>query len=151
MLDLVYENSVKEKSYNSKFFEKVLVTGVKELGLDKKDLGISINLVGEERIRGLNKKYRNKDKVTDVLSFPLNKKSVIYNSKLTNLDLGDIFICLSFAKKEAKRENVSIEKKLAWLTVHGLLHLTGYDHETSDKDEKEMVAMENKIIQKLKL
>lgn len=64
----------------------------------------------------MNKKHRKKDKPTDVLSFPLGDGN------------GDIFICLSIAKKEAKRENISIEAKLAQLTVHGFLHLLGHDH-----------------------
>lgn len=98
-------------------------------------------------MRELNKKYRNKDKVTDVLSFPMVEES----EKLETLDLGDIFICLSFAKNEAKSENISIEEKLAQLTVHGFLHLIGYDHEKSKKEEIKMFGLENKILNNLKI
>lgn len=139
-MDLVFQNLTADKKCSSKFFEKILVICVKELKLSNKRIEISVNLVGEAKIKELNKKYRNKNKVTDVLSFPMNERS----------DLGDIFICLSFAKKEAKSENVSIERKLAQLTVHGFLHLSGYDHERSNKDEEQMLKLESKVMGKLK-
>ena len=149
MFDLVFQNSTSDKKYTSKFFEKILLTGISELKLSKKNIEVSVSLVGEGKIKELNKKYRNKNKITDVLSFPMSEKSVIRNSKFVIQDLGDIFICLSFAKKEAKSENIDIETKLAQLTVHGFLHLLGYDHERSIKDAKEMFGLENKILGKL--
>ncbi len=155
MLDLVFKNSTADKKYGSKLFEKILVAGTKELKLGNKNTTISVNLVGESKIKELNKKYRNKDKVTDVLSFPLAQKLEIGNWKLEipksnarAFDLGDIFICLSFAKNEAKSENISIESKLARLTVHGFLHLLGYDHEKSKKEEVKMFKLENQILNK---
>ncbi|MDP3696802.1 MAG: rRNA maturation RNase YbeY [Candidatus Taylorbacteria bacterium] len=149
MFDLVFQNSTKNKKYNSKFFEKILNAGIEELKLDQKKVGISINLVGEGKIKELNKKYRHKNKVTDVLSFPMDDKYTIHNTQYTIHDLGDIFICLSFAKKEAKSENVSIERKLAHLTVHGFLHLLGYDHEKSTSEAKIMFNLENQILNKV--
>lgn len=164
MLDLVFQNSTIDpplprlrrasKKYNSKFFEKILISSIKELKLNDKKIATSVNLVGEAKIKELNKKYRNKDKVTDVLSFPmvekLSKKLQTTNYKLQDTDLGDIFICLPFAKKRAKSENVSIDKELARLTVHGFLHLLGYDHEKSGKEEERMFGIEEKILLKLK-
>ncbi len=143
MLDLVFKNSTSDKKYSSKFFEKVLVAGIKELKFDNKNIELSVNLVGESKIKELNKKYRQKNKVTDVLSFPLESKSS-KNRKIW--PLGDIFICLSFAKIEAKSENVDIEAKLARLTVRGFLHLLGYDHEKSEAEEKKMFQLENKVL-----
>ena len=148
MLDLVFKNSTSDKKYNSKFFEKILVGGLKELKLSNKNIGISVSLVGESEIKQLNNKYRHKNKVTDVLSFPMSEKLQVTSYKLQVLDLGDIFICFPFAKKQAKGENVDIETKLAQLTVHGFLHLLGYDHERSEKDEIEMFKLENKILKK---
>lgn len=115
MIDLVFKNHTSQKSPGESFFKKVLEKGMVILKLNKK-LELSVNLVGEAKIKNLNKKYRKKDKSTDVLSFPLGDGN------------GDIFICLSIAKKEAKRENISIQAKLAQLTVHGFLHLLGYGH-----------------------
>lgn len=161
-VDFVFKNSTPDKEYNSKFFEEMLLIGIKELKLGNKNIEVSVNLVGEDKIKELNSKYRHKDKVTDVLSFPMSKSSyletrdkkqggskIIVSGRLSPVaDLGDIFICLSIAKKEAKSENISIEKKLAQLTVHGFLHLTGHDHEKSDKDAKKMFDLEHKILAK---
>ncbi|MDO8495940.1 MAG: rRNA maturation RNase YbeY [bacterium] len=150
-MDLVFQNSTSDKKYASKFFEKILVEAIKELKLAGRKIEASVNLVGEAKIKDLNKKHRNKNKVTDVLSFPMTEKLETQNAKFEIRDLGDIFICLSFAKKQAKSENVSIEKELARLTVHGFLHLLDYDHERSKKDEVEMFRLESKILKKLNI
>ena len=146
MLDLVFKNHTSQKSPNEKFFKEILDAGIKKLKLSDKKVEISLNLVGEAKIRELNKKYRGKDKVTDVLSFPLEESRL---GKYDILPLGDIFICLPFAVKESKKQNISIEKELAWLTVHGFLHLLGYDHEKSADDKKKMSALENEILNRL--
>ncbi len=136
MLNLVFRNPTSDKKYSPKIFEKILKTAARELKLKGK-LELSVNLVGEAKMRELNKKYRKKDKPTDVLSFPLGDGS------------GDIFICLSIAKSDAKRENVDIKTKLAQLTVHGFLHLQGYDHARSKRDAREMFDLEAKILNKM--
>ncbi len=146
MLDLVFQNFTTDRSSGRNFFNKVLKASISELSLDAKKIEVGINLVGEDKIKELNSRYRDKDKVTDVLSFPLDDKIVERHGILA---LGDIFICLSFAKNEAKSENVSIDKKLAQLAVHGFLHLLGYDHERSKKDAEKMFGLENKILNKL--
>lgn len=138
MIDLVFQNFTQDKSFGDKFFKNVLEVAAKELRVSGKT-GVSLNLVGEGKIKELNKKYRNKNKATDVLSFPMEEDA----------DAGDIFICLPFAKKQAKSENISIETKLAQLTVHGFLHLLGYDHEKSEQDAQKMFKLENKILAKL--
>lgn len=152
MSDLVFKNHTSQKAPSDKFFKKILDMGTKELEIKNKKTEISLNLVGEAKIKELNKKYRHKNKVTDVLSFPMSENirslPAYQLTSLQALDMGDIFICLSFAKKQAKSENVSIEKELARLTVHGFLHLLGYDHERSQKDEIEMFELENKILKK---
>ena len=137
MIDLVFKNWTSQKSLGEKFFLKILKKASEILKLNKK-LEISVNLVGEAKIKSLNKKYTNKDKPTDVLSFPLGDGG------------GDIFICLSIAKKQAKSENTTIEKKLAQLVVHAFLHLQNYDHET-DKQEKEMTGLEQTILDSLNI
>src|SRR3989338_8281543 len=133
MIDLVFKNWIAQKSPSGKFFRKILEKGALVLNLNK-NLEISVNIVGAMKIKELNKKYRNKNQPTDVLSFPLGDGS------------GDVFICLSIAKKQAKSENISIEKKLARLTVHGFLHLQGHDHERSERDAKKMFNLENQIL-----
>ena len=85
---------------------------------------LSLVLVGEGRIKALNKKYKGKNKVTDVLSF----------------DYGEIFICVPQAKKQAKKLNHSLKEELSFLLIHGILHIAGYNH----KQQKEVCQ---KIIQ----
>ena len=135
MIDLVFKNWTSQLVPSESFFVNVLKMGVKTAKVKNK-VEVSVNLVGEEKIKSFNKKYRNKNKPTDVLSFPLGDGS------------GDVFICLSIAKKEAKSENISIEAKLAQLTVHGFLHLLGYDHEKSQKEARKMFKLESKILKK---
>jgi len=150
MISMIFRNSTSHKTYGSKFFDKILKTTAKELKI-KDNFSLSVNLVGEKKIQELNKKYRHKNKPTDVLSFPLNEKLEIRNLKLEiDKDVGDIFVCLSIAKKEAKRENVSIKEKLAQLTVHGFLHLNGYDHEKSVAGAKKMFKLESRILEEIK-
>jgi len=166
MLNLVFHNSTSAKKYNSKFFEKILKTAIREIRKHEKPqererkesarFSMSVNLVEEKKIRELNKKYRDKNKPTDVLSFPLQEKLEIGNWKLESpksktlvFDLGDIFICLSIAKNDAKRENITIEEKLKQLTAHGFLHLQGYEHEKSKRGAEEMFGLERRIFEKL--
>ena len=144
MIDLIFRNLTSDKKYGPKFFENVLETAVNELGL-KNDFSLSVNLTVESKMRELNKKHRNKNQPTDVLSFPTDEKSAISSIQ----DLGDIFICLSIAKKDARVENIDIRYKLAQLTTHGFLHLLGYDHEKSEHDAGIMFKTEARILNKL--
>lgn len=144
-LDLVFQNLTRDKSIKKDFFKKILAISARELNFHKK-VEVSVNLVGENKIKSLNKKYRHKDKVTDVLSFPLADETFIKYGIMT---LGDIFICLPFAKKEAKRENIDMKEKLAQLAVHGFLHLAGYDHEESKLRAEKMFNLERRILNKL--
>jgi len=94
-------------------------------GEKKKAIELSIALVGQERIKKLNKKYRGKNRATDVLSFSYDGS-------------GDIVICLGEVKKNAKRFNSTFKKELATCLIHGILHLLGYDHEINPEKTKEM-------------
>ena len=94
-------------------------------GENKRNADLSIALVGPGRIRELNKKYRGKNRVTDVLSFPDN-------------GLGEIVICLREVKKNAKKFESSFKKELSTCLIHGILHLLGYDHEKSVEEVKKM-------------
>ncbi|OGM98449.1 MAG: rRNA maturation RNase YbeY [Candidatus Yanofskybacteria bacterium RIFCSPLOWO2_01_FULL_41_34] len=145
MLDLVFKNNTSDKSPGDRFFSEILSTGIKEVRIKDKNVEMSLNLVGEVKIKKLNKQYRGKNEVTDVLSFPLEESRF---KKYGILPLGDIFICLPFAVKEAERQNISLKKELVRLTIHGFLHLLGYDHEKSISDKKKMFDLENKILEK---
>ena len=105
--------------------------------------------MGEGRIRSLNKKYRGKNKTTDVLSFPLQEKLDAKALKGGILSLGDIFLSLPVAKKYAARQGVGLDYEVSFLTVHGFLHLLGYDHEKSSLEKQKMFSLQDKILNKL--
>ncbi|MDU5742615.1 MAG: rRNA maturation RNase YbeY [Finegoldia magna] len=96
---------------------------------------ISLSFVSEAEIRKLNSDYRDKDSVTDVLSFPLDDDFAIQ----TNL-LGDIIICCKRAIEQAKEYNHSIKREIVYLVVHSMFHLLGYDH----IEESDRIIMRNK-------
>ena len=96
---------------------------------------ISLSFVSEAEIRKLNSDYRDKDSVTDVLSFPLDDDF----ASQTNL-LGDIIICCKRAIEQAKEYNHSIKREIVYLVVHSMFHLLGYDH----IEESDRIIMRNK-------
>lgn len=150
MIDLLFTNSTPKKAFTRPFFKKIIESAVKEVGLANKKVGLSINLVSKTRIQSMNKKYRNKNKPTDVLSFPLHNYLLPNKTKETILEIGDIFICPSVAVEKAQKNNSSVIDELKFLTVHGLLHLLGYDHEKSSAEKKTMFQLQDKILKKLK-
>lgn len=149
MIGLTLNNLTTNRKYTNAFFEKIFKASVKETHIKSKNIELSINLVGEARIKALNKKYLGKDKATDVLSFPLNEVPGVKLYGNDIMSLGDIFICLPVAKKYAKQEGVSLDCKLTFLTVHGFLHLLGHDHDRTALQEKKMFALQDKILDSL--
>jgi len=95
--------------------------------------------VDEVEGRALNKTYRNKDYATNVLTFPITEAPYL---------MGDIIICAPVVAKEAKEQHKDLEAHYAHLTVHGILHLHGYDHET-DAQAELMEGLETAIVTKL--
>lgn len=163
MIDLVFNNFTTDHTYGQKFFDRIFKLAAEKTDLGEKKMELSINLVGEGRIKALNKKYRGKNRVTDVLSFPLqsfltkkggpfmtniNQRALTSNEVNNMISLGDIFICLPVAKKHAQRERISLNSKMAFLAVHGFLHLLGYKHEKPDEKEK-MFGLQDQILNKV--
>lgn len=110
---------------------------------------VSVVFVDDEYIRELNRQFRGKDCATDVLSFALNEgdEPEIHDGPVEML-LGDIVISLETAVSQARDFGHSLERELAYLTVHGILHLMGYDHET-DELKSVMRQQEEKILAEL--
>ena len=102
-----------------------------KLGYDN-DTEISITLVKDATIKKLNKKYRGKNYPTDVLSF-----STAPDFPVVTEYIGDIFIDVQIAKKNAELSGISFNEELMTLLVHGILHLSGYDHEEASREEAE--------------
>jgi probable rRNA maturation factor len=113
---------------------------------------ISIAFVNNQQIQHLNKKYRNKDVPTDVLSFPLKEKNGIYDMDLSTGEklLGDIVISIERAIEQAKKYGHSVQREVAYLAAHSVLHLLGYDHE-SGMSKVHMREKEEKIMTQLGL
>ncbi|MDR0197710.1 MAG: rRNA maturation RNase YbeY [Oscillospiraceae bacterium] len=104
----------------------------------------SLSLVSDEEIRSLNRRYRKIDRPTDVLSFLSGDP----NPDTKAVVLGDIVISAQTAARQASRYGHGIDRELAFLTVHGMLHLLGYDH-IRKEDERVMFARQNLILEKL--
>lgn len=118
---------------------------------NREPVEISLVIAGERRIRNLNKEYRGKNRVTDVLSFGnkedgCESKFVMPPAKLLNL--GEIFICFLKAKRQSEIKKHSVGKEISILLIHGILHLLGYDHEKDD-DAVVMQKLEKEILDNL--
>ena len=109
----------------------------------KKNTDISIGIVGDGAIKKLNKDYRSKDKVTDVLSFSENDSKV--KTPMINNYLGEIIICYPQAVRQAKKIGHPVNKEIELLLIHGFLHLLGHDHEKT-KETKIMRDLEQRIL-----
>lgn len=131
----------KVKGVESKLLSKIAHRALEVLGLSKVEL--SIALVSDAQIKRLNKLYRNKDKPTDVLSFPIGEK---VNGWLI---LGDIVISVDTARRQAQELGYSLEEELKRLLVHGLVHLLGYDHELEGEEEKKFFELEEFVLKGL--
>ncbi len=117
----------------------------------EKDAEVSVSFVTNKEIKSLNKAYRNKDTDTDVLSFPLTNDDGTQevSSETGFVLLGDVVISLEKAVKQAEMYGHSLEREVGFLTVHSMLHLLGYDHETSPLDERIMREKEENVLEKL--
>ena len=117
------------------------------------DCEVSVTFCDNAYIRKLNSEYRGKDTHTDVLSFPLIDFGGGEEPPADEREimLGDIVISLERAEEQAKEFGHSFEREVAFLCVHSVLHLLGYDHERSDEDEEIMCSRQREIMKKLKL
>lgn len=115
-----------------------------------KSAEVSVSFVDNNEIRRLNRLYRDKDKSTDVLSFPLGENGVYdVNNETGAVLLGDVVISIETAIKQAKMYNHSLEREVGFLTVHSMLHLLGYDHETSPLEAERMHEKEEMVLERL--
>ncbi len=115
-----------------------------------KSLRVSLLLCGETKIRKLNREYRQKDYATDVLSFPSseNLRKSLKDAEIFNGEIfvGDLAICHQKTQKQAREFKISYMDEFIHLFFHGLIHLVGYDHEISSKEETLMEEWEKKAL-----
>ena len=144
MVKLYIENEQDKIPYDEFYGDTVrrAVEGTLEYEGVSYSCEVSVTFVDNERIRELNSEYRNIDRETDVLSFPTGDTG-------EGVTLGDVVISLEKAKAQAEEYGHSLEREIAFLTVHSVLHLLGYDHETGEEDEKEMFRRQDEIMDKL--
>lgn len=118
---------------------------LKKQGVSK--LSMSITICGRRKIQTLNRDYRNKDKPTDVLSFPLFDDLRQFKDTWPGpMELGDIVICWPKVLQQALEFKITPEQEFIHLFVHGYLHLLGYDHELSRNEELIMEKYEQKLV-----
>ena len=127
------------------FFNSLMQAFPKKYKFIKKKLCLTILLSNNKNIKKLNKKFRNKNKATDVLSFPSEKKINIKKSPY----IGDIIISFEFMNKPKALSTLEFKNKVTKIFIHGFLHLLGYDH-IKLKDFKMMSIQEEKIYQTIK-
>ncbi|MFA7244582.1 MAG: rRNA maturation RNase YbeY [Candidatus Magasanikbacteria bacterium] len=135
--------SVKNKILKETEIQKI-VSDV--LSQQKRKGNISVHIVGDKKIRDINKIYRDKDKVTDVISFAIEEGENIFDF-IDEKDLGDIFICANQIRRQAKENNISEKEEMIRMLVHGILHILGYDH-LQEVDAKKMFALQEKFVKK---
>lgn len=154
MYEILYQGIEEKKEYE-KIVKKVLTQCFKEEQLENTKLSITIILTTPENIRKINKEYRNVDKATDVLSFPIFEKDEL-NQKLQENNfryedmLGDIMISMERVKEQAQEYEHSFEREFSYMLVHGFYHLMGYDH-IQEEDKKIMRPKEEKILKDLEM
>ncbi|MBP7854351.1 rRNA maturation RNase YbeY [Candidatus Babeliales bacterium] len=147
---IIVKNKVKTISFSSSSFkqkaEKILQY------LKYSDFDLTILLVSDSVMKKYNKKFRNIDKTTDVLSFPYYTDTVA-GKRVKVMDdeqiLGDILISLPYVQENRHNLPGDFEQRMNRMLVHGICHLLGYDHQT-DADYKKMIRLENKLIKMIK-
>lgn len=149
-MSIVYYISDEQDKLDFKPEYETLIKQAVETTLDFEEFNsqceVSVTVVDNERIRKLNKEYRNIDRETDVLSFPMEDEADEENEVV----LGDIVLSLEKAEQQAKEYGHSIEREIAFLCVHSVLHLLGYDH-MEKEEEKDMFERQEKILEKMGL
>ncbi len=158
MTEILIENAQQEVEIDNSINELIKNCADSVLSYEECDFDaeISVTFVDEEEIKNLNRDYRNKDSVTDVLSFPMVEFSEDGEMICDECDfdgenvvLGDIVICAKRAEQQAEEYGHSVEREFAFLTVHSMLHLLGYDHEHSEDMEQEMFKRQKEILDKM--
>ncbi len=108
---------------------------------------MSLSVVGDAKMRSLNRQWRGKDRTTDVLSFGLKERRgfVLPDKEKAANDIGDLFVSLPQVRRQAKRIGRTVREEFALMVVHGVLHLLGHDHETL-RQERAMFALQHDIL-----
>ena len=153
MIYFLNEQSLFRVTYEQKHLVRRAIKATLEYEGYENNAEISLTFTDNEKIRRINSQFRGIDKPTDVLSFPLNDYE---NTPASLADepsgcLGDIVISLERAKEQADEFGHSLDREIAFLTVHSMLHLLGYDHVDSEADELDMRRRQSEILKNMGL
>ena len=152
--EIIYKE-IEEVEDWEKIVKKVFEKCFQEETLQDSKLYITVTFTTPKNIQSINKRYRNIDKPTDVLSFPMFQREEL-NKKIKEKDflyqdiLGDIVISIPKVEEQAKEYGHSFERELSYMLVHGFYHLMGYDH-IEEEDKKRMRTKEEKILKTLNI
>ncbi len=138
MPDIKYQISVGEARWKKALpeYKKIIDKSIAEIPGEGE---VSILLTNDFEIQNLNRNFRQKDKPTNVLSFPQDEVGM----------LGDVALSLETLEREAAEQDKTLHEHFTHLFVHGVLHLMGHDHEIGDKEQAEMEALEIRILKRL--
>jgi probable rRNA maturation factor len=139
---ILWNKKIPKKTF---FFNSLAKSFPKKYRFVKKKVSLTILLSNNKNIKKLNKKFRNKNKPTDILSFPSEQKFKIKK----NSYLGDIIISYEFMNKPKHLSNLEFKRKVVKIFIHGFVHLLGYNH-IKLKDFKKMIKEEKKIYESIK-
>ena len=141
------QSHVRRVTFNQARVDQLAVAILSNVGTASGELGILF--VGDRRMRGLNRRYRGKDRTTDVLAFAMRESLPSPPLPSTQVMLGDVVIAVPTATRQAKQGQRSLDEELTVLLVHGILHLCGYDHERNEKEARRMHRREQIILRSL--
>lgn len=158
MLKLSYENLQKKVEISDEIIKNISLSLEKTLEFEdfSDDTEISLSFVDNDEIKALNNETRNKDAITDVLSFPMLEQEedgtlIIYDEDIVDgyVLLGDIVISAERAVEQSEEYGHSFMREVCFLAVHSALHLLGYDHERSPEEEKLQFEKQEEILSSL--
>ena len=138
----IYNRTNEDVQGYQALFEKIGAAAEKQLHLSQ-TCEISVTFVRSAAIHKINRDYRGIDRPTDVISFAINDSPDLIDDG--EKDLGDLFINIDYASRQAKQYGHSLERETGFLFLHGLLHCLGYDH-MNEADEKVMFALQDRIL-----
>ncbi len=151
----IYYNEIEELPKEEALIKKVVSKVLEEEEIIE-DVDVYITLTNNSEIHKINMKYRQVDRPTDVLSFPMYEKDEIFKLKKESIQnniekiLGDIIVSIEKVQEQAEEYGHSFERELAYLVTHGMLHLLGYDHMV-EEEKNQMREREEFILQKLNI
>lgn len=152
----IYDETERVDDTHLELMKELIIAAAKKLNLGE-NFEVSVTIVDDKKIQEINREYRFIDKATDVISFAIEDNdeedfAVFFDSEFMEEEvqiprlLGDLFISIDKAEDQAEAFGHSLERELGFLTVHGFLHLNGYDHQT-EAEEKEMFSLQEEILE----